>query len=678
MNREPEDTVSASHTEASSSSKEEVIADLQKSDQLQELRNRLYARDGRTTDFARHTLPRHATTPVQSVPQTHSDIVPTHHTPSAIISQTPQTPITPPTVLAEKPMPKKRSYRTIIILAGITFLLVALAVSSYIMFSGTNTISNENITVTSEGSLTVGGGDEYSFDVSIRNENTLPIQSVVLIVEYPEGTQAATEERKTLTTERQSLNTIEVGQEVKIPFKVRIFGEENEEREIKVRVEYRVVGSSGTFKKDAESHKIKISTSPVVLSFDTVKTISSGQEFTLDLVIQSNASTPVTNTIIKIKYPEGFDYTSANMETLSGEDTWRIDTLKPNEKKTLSIKGLITGYETDFRRFEASAGVGSDGGSTITSELSRASTEIRIEQPFLDIQVSVNENAKETIVITERQDAYVGIAFKNALDTTIYDGKIIVELSGNALNEYNVQATNGFYDSAKNTIVWDAIDASELKEILPGKTGVVRFQLSPRSDIGRTPEMNLKVTMNGKRTFGERAPESLVGNVSRTIKVESIPTFTSVALHSEGSFMNTGPVPPIAEQSTEYTYTFKVRAGKNDLTKTEMTAVVPIYMKWLDVTTDATQLTYNPANRTLTWNAGDVNAGEEKTVSAQVAFSPSLTQVGSSPVILESQRLKATDRFTGTTVRASGPALTTSFFNESDGTFSDGKVRASE
>ena len=73
---------------------------------------------------------------------------------------------------------------------------------------------------------------------------------------------------------------------------------------------------------------------------------------------------------------------------------------------------------------------------------------------------------------------------------------------------------------------------------------------------------------------------------------------------------------------------------------------------------------------------GYINANSQRQVSVQVSLLPSLTQVGTSPTILEAQRFKATDRFTGTVIRTEHPALTTSLFDESEDRVTDGRVRA--
>ncbi len=659
---------------------------------IQELRERLYAREA-TVTAPRHELPR------REIHDTH-EIYETIEKPPEKIVEPPQEearvatppvshPHTPPSeAVDENKVPyteymgvssRRKSLRKKFALVSLVFFVIAVGVASLIMFGGSNTISNDNISITVTGPVAVGGGEDFPFQISIANQNAIEIQSATLIIEYPRGTHSTEEGNREITIERKQLDTIKSGELLNVELKARIFGEENEDKEIKVSVDYRVAGSNATFKKDAEPLRFKVSTSPVVISLDSLKRITSGQELELKLTVQSNSPTPLTDLLIKAEYPEGFDYSESEPETLSGEDVWRIETLKPNEKKVINIKGIVTGYEEEIRKFVVTGGVANETDQNIlTSVLAKAQSEVTIEQPFLNVNIAVNGGTAEPGVITTNEVASVEIEYENALNTTIYEGKIFVELMGNALNEFDVKPANGFYDSTKNTITWDAVDEKSLKEILPGRSSRVLFQLDPLDDIGRTPEISLKVTVQGQRVYEDRAPQELVGTASRKIKVESVPVITSSILYGEAPFVNTGPIPPVAEKMTQYVYMLRVKAGTNDVTAAELTAVIPQYVSWLDLVTEDDDVTYNATTRTMRWNIGNMEANSEKQVAIQVSFLPSLSQVNTTPTLLETQRFKATDRFTGTVVRADHPALTTSLYNSSSDELEDGKVRESE
>jgi hypothetical protein len=572
---------------------------------------------------------------------------------------------------------KRSSIRKKIAVLGVLFFILAIGVAAFSMFFGNNIISAENISVDVSGPIAATGGGEYAFQVAIANQNSVPIQSASLIIEYPSGTKSATEEGKEVQVERRQLDAINTGELINVQVKARLYGEENDEKEIKVSIDYRVAGSGATFHKEASPLRLKISTSPVVIAFDTLKNITSGQELELSLIVQSNSPTPLSNVLIKASYPTGFNFTAAKPDATSGDDGWFIPTLAPGEKKTIVIRGLMTGHDADAQRFLASAGITSENDkNTLTSTLAKAQTEVVFEQSFLDVALAVNGSNADVGVIGPHEAATVEVQYNNTLDTTIYDGKVLVELGGNALNEFEVQVSGGYYDSSHNTITWDSAGVDTLKEILPGQSRVLSFSITPKDTVGKAPEMNVKVTVKGHRIFEGNVPQELVGTASRIIKVESVPVLTAVALYTQGPFTNIGPVPPVAEKETQYTLTLKMQSGANDMTGAEVTAIVPQYMKWLSTVSSGANVTYNAETRTMKWTIGDMSANSNTEMSVQVSYTPSVTQVGTTPTILEIPRFKATDRFTGTVVRAEHSALTTSLSAESDQKYQDGRVRA--
>ncbi len=650
------------------------------SERINDLRERLYARGDAPKETLRHPLspsaiPLTPTPVIQREPEPEPKLV--EKIESAPLAQQPEMMSAEGAVSYSMTSPRRNTMRKKLVIAGIVFFVIATLVSSLILYSGNNTISGENISISASGPVSVGGGEEFAFQVSVANQNTVPIQSATLIIEYPKGSRNSNDGKEILV-ERKQLDEVNAGELLNIPLAVRVFGEENEEKEIKISIDYRVAGSNATFHKVSDPLKFKVSTSPIVMTFDTLKTITSGQEIELSLNVQSNSPSPLSDILVKVVYPAGFDFSEASPETSSGEDMWKIGKLKPGEKKNITIKGLMTGYENEVRKFSASAGVAHiTDKNTLASILAQTDEQIVIEQAFLNVGVTVNGSSEESIIVDSNGLAIVVVKFENTLDTTIYDGTISIALGGNALDEFEVAVTDGFYDSTKNTIMWDGSSNEILKEILPGRTSSVTFTLDPRNDVGSTPEINFKVAVSGERVYETGVPEKLAGTAERTIKVESVPTLGASALHSAGPFVNTGPTPPIAEEVTQYTFVFTAHAGTNDVTGAEVTTVLPQYVSWLDLVTDGDSVTYNPTSRAIKWVIGDMEANSTEEVSMQVSFLPSLTQVGMTPTILEAQRFKATDRFTGTIVRAEHPALTTSLSDESNEALHNGQVRAS-
>jgi len=564
---------------------------------------------------------------------------------------------------------KSKSYRMKFVLGGLVFFTLMLIVSGIFLMWGNNSISGENISIDVSGPFAIGGGEELSLRIAVSNQNTVAIESATLIIEYPPGTQSADGDDKEVFAERQELHVIEAGEIHNLSAKARVFGEENAEKIINVSVEYRIQGSNATFYKEAEPFRFKISSSPVVLDVDAVKSISAGQEIGITMTVNSNSPSTLSNVLVRVDYPFGFDFSSAEPAPISGNNMWRIDTLDPQAMQKITFTGILAGQQDEEKVFDISAGLPAEGDQyALASIFTTNKAEVAIEAPFLGVDVSVGGNNKDVVAIGRSQPTIVRVTFTNTLDDTIYDGGVEIALSGNALKDIDVDVEDGFYNSGTNIITFDSVSVPALKEIAPGKSSSVSFSITPDVDAQQTPEINLLVTTRGKRVFEDRVPQELIATASRTIRVTSAAGLTSAVGHTGG------PVPPVAEQLTKYSVALTAQSGSNDLIGAEVTAVLPQYVAWLDEVSAGASFSYNPSTRTVSWNIGSLSSNTKTTATVQLGVTPSLSQVGTIPTIIETQRLRATDRFTDTTVRADTPALTTVI----DGDNAGGRVVASE
>lgn len=644
-----------------------------KAARLEALREKLYERGQSEKHFTRHSLKDtegRIYEPVFKPQETKEEVQ------SPAITATSRAQFTPQSIQEgmketnekEEPLfiPEKvrsRTYRFKIIVGGILFFLATLFFASFFLFFGNNTISGENITIAVSGPLAVGGGEKLDFQVAVSNQNTVPIESATLIVRYPQGAQAVGEDGKIVTTMRQDIPKIGSGELLNIPMSVVLFGEENQEKPIDVTIEYHVAGSNAVFHKEAQPYVVRIGSTPIILEFDGLKRISTGQDMLMTLKVRSNSTETIKDLLIKASYPVGFEYRYADPEPTGSFDEWRISSLKPGEEKVITLKGAFNGKENEEQEIGFSAGIGDTSGNLI-SVLGGTTNEVVIEPPFLSADIIINGSRENEIIMSPDDTASIQITVTNILDTTVYDGLVEVTLQGNALDEIRVTSPSGFYDSTRNIATWDAVGVPALREIKPGDSGVVTLTLSPRTQLLRMPEIGLSVTVQGQRTSEDRVPQILAGTKTRQIKISSKPFFTQSVVYSTGPYQNTGPTPPIAERTTEYTYHFSIHAGTNDITGAELTAVVPQYIKWLGNVSNGENVTYDARTRTLRWDAGGINAYDEKEVWVQVAFLPSLSQVGKTPVLLEIPQFKAVDRFTGTSISSQGREMSTELFNE--------------
>ncbi len=639
-------------------------------DRIEELRKRLYARGKPTPKSDLHRLKdtpqsvptswRHKSdTPVSDNKKVHPDPLPSDQK----------------NTLAMAPKKRKRSYRIKLLLVGIIVFVSAVSISSAVLLFGNKSISGENITLAVSGPFTIGGGEVLPIQVGITNDNVVPIESATLIVEYPLGTKSANEERNELFIERLTLDTIESGQTVNVPLRAIVFGEENDEKEIKVSIEYRVQGSNATFFKEADPLRFKINSSPITLRIDSLKKVSSGQETDIELTITSNAQNALSEVLVQAEYPFGFDFTRADPEPIRGQSTWLITDLAPEESQTITITGVVIGKETDEYAINFTIGVpGERDNFSMASVFATAQTVFEIEQPFLDIQLELAGSVNGEAVVEPGQQVGGAIVIRNTLEDTLYDIQVEVQLGGNAVSDLDVGPPNGFYDSLNNKIIWDVSNAPDLQELFPGKKERLSFSVKPSATVQQTPQITFDVNVKARRVSESAVTEELVGTAQGIVKVASQPKVLADIGYNSGLFPDSGPVPPRAEQKTTYSASFMIQNGSNDISNAVVTAALPPYVTWTGNTSGAGTISYDEVRRVVTWAAGDIKANAATFASFQVAIIPSKTQIDTTPVVIGEQRLKATDLFTNTVVRSVSPAITTEMSTETGYERGNGRI----
>jgi hypothetical protein len=618
---------------------------------IDEMRARLYQRG---TNPPQRTEAKLTDTP-EAVPDAWADVQ--HMQPAPPAEAPPSSPVAPVAARRQRSSVRRRA-RRIIVSLGVLFFVGALSISTIVMLFGNNSISADNIAVSVNGPFTVGGGETVNIQVGVTNANAVPISAATLIINFPEGTRRPGD-NSVLFVERLSLETIRAGETVNVPVSAVIFGEENSNQQIDVSIEYRVEGSNATFFREAEPYEFKISSAPVVLEAAGNLQVSSGQETDIRLIVSSNAQAPIQDIIVTADYPNAFDYTLAEPAPVRGQNTWRIDELAPGETSTINIRGIFTGSESDELAMHFLVGAPTaDDPTRIASVFNAISTQVAIERPFLDIEMEINGETESTAVIEPGRGVNGQIRITNTLSDIIYDTEIDLVLGGNALSDETVDQTDGFYDSLTNTISWTPATNNRLLEIEPGESVVLSFNFVPDESVRQTPVVTLSAAVESRRVRESRVPERLAGSIERMVQVASIPTMLSEARRTSG------PIPPEINQVTNYTISLLAETASNNLNNVVVTTVLPPYVTYADDTSGAGSVSYNEATRTVTWQVGEIEVGQPAVGSFAVSFRPTVAQVDRIPVLIEEQRLRAEDAFTGSVVRATQRGVTTEMSTE--------------
>ena len=566
-------------------------------------------------------------------------------------------------------------------IGALVFFALSFLYAGYQFCAGGNLVSAKNINISVLGPAFVAGGEEISLQVSVENRNTVPLEFAELLVEYQKGASSL----DTSSTPDMVRNELDLG---KVPaggtgqqiVKATLYGEEGNEQNLDFTLEYRVQGSNAIFQKKM-SYPVKISSAPVSLAVSGPSESNAGQDITVQVVTSANASKNVPGTLLQIDYPPGFTFKQSDPKATYGNNVWKLGDLNTGSSRTVRVTGTVSGQNGDERTFRVLIGNAAvDNEKTIGLVFNSSFHTVSLHRPFLDAAVSLNGDSNDSVPITGGREVKGEIYWKNNLPTRINNAEVSIKFSGNAFERSLVAVQNGFYNSAESLILWDRTNTYEFQTVEPGETGRLSFSFMPlpairEGNILKQPEIDLEVTVKGDVNASEGGGRPSI-TTEKKAKVSTELLVSAKSAYSSGPFVNTGPLPPVAEQRTTYTVIWNVTNSSNTVSSAVVTATLPPYVAWQNQISPANEnITYNETARTVTWRAGSLVAGTgygtpPKEAAFQVRLTPTLSHVGSSVSLIGETRISGRDEFTGARIESGRNALTTVL---SDSDFTSGK-----
>ncbi|MBP6858871.1 MAG: hypothetical protein KBC33_03535 [Candidatus Pacebacteria bacterium] len=578
-----------------------------------------------------------------------------------------------PTKLNESYKDTSMSFLTKLLIASIVFCVIAVGIGAYLFFNGSNLISADNIAIDVRGPVSIPGGAPVSFDITVVNNNNVDLQGAYLAVDFPAGTTDADDRVSELKLLQEPLDDIPAGGSVTKTVRAIMFGQENLQRQIGMKVTYKVKGSTALFTKTS-SYDVLINSSPVLLTVSSFDEITSGQELAIKLSVKSNSQDILKNVLLKASYPFGWVFTSSDIKPLADNSTWKIGDIPPGGERTITIRGTVQGEDSESRVFRFVAGAQSAVDTkVIGTQYMTAEHALTIQKPFISLGIAVNNDDTASDYIGQfGQSQRMSVNWFNNLSTSVSNMVITAKLSGSAYDKSAVQPDQGYFNSATNEIVWNRQTNSDFGSIGAGENGQVTFTIAPRdlSAAGKpvvNPTVVVSASVAGSRTQGSSVPEKLSSVVERTTRIPSNVALSGRVVRSVGPFQNTGPIPPKVEQATTYTILWTVDNTSSAVTNAQVTATLPAYVKWLGAVSPSSEsITYDENSGLVTWNIGNVgtyttDSSRRREVYFQVSFQPGVNLANQSPTLLNQATLSAIDSFTGTQLQNKQDYLTTRF-----------------
>lgn len=562
-----------------------------------------------------------------------------------------------------------------ILIGAIVFFVASLAYAYFIFVGGGQAKIENDVSIDIVGPVSVGGGEKLALDVVLQNNNGIDMETVDIIVDYPEGTKSADDLITDLKRTREDLGTIENGEVVRKTITAALFGEENTNKEILVTIEYRIPDSNAIFQKQ-KSFQVALNAAPVRITIEGLKEISAGQELELDVVISSNSAKKLENVMLQASYPFGFRFDSASIDPTESNNTWIFEELEAGAEIPLTIKGFIEGQNEEERFFRFNTGIVSENDSdSLGIIFNNTFHNVVVKKSFVGLEMVIQGSSAKEVAVNSGEQVSTILTLVNNTNDTIREAEIRLKLSGEALDKREVTPEGGFYNSLGNEIIWNSETSEQFDEIGPRENVRLQFQfrtvsLADGSKSLKNPEIRLNAEVSGVRISESDVEENLVGNTDAVVRVLSDVPLAARTHYGEGPFINTGTIPPKADNETTYTLEFSVANNSNNLSGAVMEIALPSYVSWNNKISPANSgVSFDSGSRKIIWNLGNVESGVGYTSAArkvyvQVTLIPSLSQVGNSVELTRSINFKAVDTFANGEIQKTVKNPTTQIYGQ--------------
>jgi len=286
----------------------------------------------------------------------------------------------------------------------------------------------------------------------------------------------------------------------------------------------------------------------------------------------------------------------------------------------------------------------------------------KIVKPTVSIRQTINGDAN--YVAKPGEWLHYEIYYKNISDSELYNLVLVDKLEGGMFDFSTIRSDTGTFQQGDNSVVFDWKQNDKLTYLAPMDEGKAEFWIRLKDDLSSLsqPELNNKVMIGAAR-------EDFVTKISSKLEV------TQKAYYNDEIFGNSGPFPPEVGKKTTYTITWQAKNYYSDVKNVKVIATLPPEVDFdpsnIFPEEQAQKLSYDANNHQITWNLGNMSAGQglisnPLNVSFRVILTPMSSQRGAKAGIIGEAKITGDDSWTNSTLESTASAIDTASLSDPD------------
>lgn len=375
------------------------------------------------------------------------------------------------------------------------------------------------------------------------------------------------------------------------------------------------------------------------------KLIAQGTQ-TITLTLKNNGDKKIDKINLPLAAAQGLNF--INTAPNNGEikdNVWQITNLEPGVEAVL--KALLNSSFSDTATKATISLTPSIFINNTDIKQETVEQTLEITHPQLNVTLSWDTEKNyaepgETLVLKTKITNTGDIDLQNLSLETLILSKII-DASRLAKQNY------GSYKNQKLTINKNFVAGMAN---LPARQAIdltinIPINYIPQGDKDITLSLNPKISGLVKNT------ESVYQIETQTNKIK---VGTALNLNAEtkyytddGDQLGRGPLPPRVGKETKYWALIKITNTTSNVANAKLTATLPDYVRWTGKTSvsEGNAIQYDETNKTISWSVSKFLPHSDAGVYFEVAITPTVAQINTSPILIKNIILSGHDEFTG-------------------------------
>jgi len=543
---------------------------------------------------------------------------------------------------------------TDIILVAIIIILLGVVLNLW-LFSRAKLNNLVDFQVSSNPESLVNA-QETEFTINYTNTTRSTLTDVNLVLRVPKALHQPdfhTEEYNTTT------NTLVIGElapKAHGQFKVSGFllGNVNDHQEFLAVMNYK--NKYGQTKQEFFNQKFDLTNSALQTEISLPGKVIATSPFNTKINLENTSAIDLSNIKIKMVWPKGYNFSESELGDPISNNLFAVPDLTTNQLASYAFTGKIYIENPHNPNFTTQIYTTYNDTEYLVAQSSNTTW-----ADFSKFKISLTNTGNQSI--SPGETAKFTVLYKNEEDYEVTNIEIGLNLAGEfaATRQVRVGQT----------------DYKKLEKVGPGEEGTIDLSAKTNSSINYTEYKEGGYVLETRAFAAYDDP-----NENARISVESKANLTQmnsrVSLKTLGLFytslgdqIGVGNVPPIVDEYTSYWVIIKTTNTNNPVKDLTITAKVPAGIIFTDVynVTQGNQIVYNQETRTITWRLYDLDAfagifNPSPEARIQLAITPNLSQVGTSPLLLTDIKATATDTKTGAFVTGTGGSISTAIFSD--------------